>query len=133
MISDLLQEILGYVQQGGLPVASFLLGFLIGHRLELLRHRRKEYNDAVSPIRERLITTLHLPSVHDRLPTASELDVIEHYLGPFARRRLRAAMARHGRHRQEQRHYNGRGEVLYRDRKPLDQALQSVLAALPRR
>jgi len=64
---------------------TFLLGLILGHWLALGRDKRKEFNEAVAPIRNWLLTEQNGPSPYNKRPSLHEIDLFLHYLWPWQR------------------------------------------------
>lgn len=63
---------------------TFGLGIFLGHRLTLWRDRRKEFNQAATPIRRWLIDLAECPSPLQRQPSTIEMDA---FLNRLSRRK----------------------------------------------
>ena len=64
-----------------LSILTFLLGALIGHRLNLWRDRRSEFNLALEPIRAWLLKVVDNPSAMYHSPGIVEMDAFTSRLG----------------------------------------------------
>lgn len=74
----------------GFAFVNFLLGFLIGHRLALLRDKRREYNKALEPIRAYLLKSIDYPG-WQTYPSLVELDAFIQALPWWMRNGFRKA------------------------------------------
>ncbi|WP_274057887.1 hypothetical protein [Vibrio parahaemolyticus] len=59
---------------------GMLVGGLIGHRLALGRDKRKEYNDAIRPLKSLVSKTSRSPLKGSL--TRESIDAVEHYVSP---------------------------------------------------
>lgn len=57
-----------------LSILTFLLGLLLGNWLAIGRDKRKEFNEAASPIRGWLIKEKDAPNPYSACPSAQEFD-----------------------------------------------------------
>ncbi|MBK5204325.1 MAG: hypothetical protein JJD98_02640 [Polaromonas sp.] len=73
-----------------LAFGTFLLGLLIGHRFALGRDRRKEFNDAVRPIRAKLLEGLGRVNYMSYIPDAIDSHDLKIHM---SRRQWRATSA----------------------------------------
>jgi hypothetical protein len=105
---------------------TFLIGLLVGNRIAIGRDRRQESNAAIQPIRARLLVDRGLPGP-GRMPSAVEMDLLEHYLLPWRRRGLRAAIRRHNECCQEQERQTPSGELKYEDTAAIVNRIDNVL------
>lgn len=73
---------------------TFLLGLVLGHRLTLWREQRREFNEVATRVRVALRARLSNPSPYfgtaGRID-ASDLEMLEHLLGPWGRTKYRKA------------------------------------------
>jgi hypothetical protein len=60
---------------------TFLAGLFLGHRLQLQRDRRKEFNDAVEPIRQWAISLKEADHHPPTKPSKMQMDVFGQMLG----------------------------------------------------
>ena len=65
---------------------TFFLGLFLGHRFTLQRDKRKEFNAASQPLREKVFDYLE-SGRRDRLPTSKELKLFASYVNLFKRKR----------------------------------------------
>lgn len=68
-----------------LSLLTFFLGLILGHWLAIGRDKRKEFNEAVIPVRAWLLREKEAPNPYSRLPSEEELDLFIHYLRPWQR------------------------------------------------
>ncbi|KEK26506.1 hypothetical protein SXM_3976 [Shewanella xiamenensis] len=68
-----------------LSLLTFFLGLILGHWLSIGRDKRKEFNEAVIPVRAWLLREKESPNPYSRLPSEEELDIFIHYLRPWQR------------------------------------------------
>lgn len=113
--------------------AILLLGYLIGHRFELHRAKRKEYVELVAPIRARLVSGRDSPSamLYPQI-TAAELDALDYYHSRWRRGRLRAAMKRYDESRTAQEYQDEYGQPHFRDPAAVSAAAAALLGLLRR-
>lgn len=74
-----------------IPVLTFFLGLVLGHWLSLGRDRRKEYNDALEPVRALILDISRCPSPNSKRPSATQLDALEGRMGVLRRKRWRVS------------------------------------------
>lgn len=75
---------------------TFLLGLLLGNRLAIGRDRRKEFNEAVAPMRTWLLRAKDNESPYTPWPSREIFDRFLHYLKPWQRS---ASMRHFGKYR----------------------------------
>lgn len=80
---------------GLLSFLTFLLGLLLGNWLAIGRDKRKEFNEAVTPIRGWLLRARDKPSPYDRWPSEQEVDRFIHYLLPWQRSGFKKRLRRY--------------------------------------
>jgi hypothetical protein len=98
-------------------LATFFAGLLLGHRFNVFRDKRIEYNAAISPVREMLLKDRDYPSPMDKYPSIVDIDRIEPYLWRRQRRALGAALDQYAACRKEQLRQNpDTGSVSFADR-----------------
>src|SRR5262245_32374757 len=64
---------------------TFFLGLVLGNWLAVGRDKRKEFNEAVAPIRSWLLAETEAPSPFHKRPSSEEIDLFTHYLWPWQR------------------------------------------------
>jgi hypothetical protein len=112
---------------------TFAAGLFLGHRLSLGREKRKEFNEAVQPVRTFFLAESESPSPHRKWPSQSEFDLLLQVMSPWHRRRfLKAQEGFHGAKRSAE-VQNELGEVLYSDTKAIKEAAHRVLSCTERR
>jgi hypothetical protein len=110
-----------------LGLFTFAAGLLIGHRLSLGRDKRKEFNEAVQPIRAYFLAESENPSAYRKQPLTSELDLLFYKIHVWDRRKLRKAIAAFHVEKQAAEVRNKLGEVLYGETKTIKEAANHVL------
>lgn len=58
-----------------MSLLTFFVGLLAGHRLQLARDRRKEFNKAAAPVRAWILKQIESPCFMKKQLTTEELDV----------------------------------------------------------
>jgi hypothetical protein len=72
---------------------GFLAGTLVGNWIAIGRDRRREFNDAVKPMRAHIISVRDRPhAMQGLLLSGSEIDFIQHHMRPFRWRRFMRAV-----------------------------------------
>lgn len=107
---------------------TFAAGLLTGHRLSLGRDKRKEFNEAVQPIRAYFLAESENPSAYRKQPPKSELDLLFYKMHAWDRRNLRKALSAFHGEKQAAEVRNELGEVLYGDTKAIKEAANRVLS-----
>ncbi len=121
--------ILEALQHPALPLLTFLLGVLLGHRTALGRDRRKEFNEACDPVRAWALAEAKGPSAYRAAPGLVEWDRLQQRTSARHWRRIDAARHTHAKACQQQRQHGPLGEVTYTDPAPVQRAAL-VLAGL---
>jgi len=104
---------------------SMLIGGLVGHRLTYWRDRRKEFADAVQPIRARLIKDRS--HNHYSLLSSVEIDLLNRLL-PFRKRRgFRAAVASYETSINDNTAQDSIGGMTYAKTEPIDTGFKVLL------
>lgn len=73
---------------GLISFLTFFLGLLLGNWLAIGRDKRKEFNEAATPVRGWLLGVRDQPSPYDRCPSEQEMDRFVHYLFAWQRTRF---------------------------------------------
>jgi len=94
---------------------TFLLGLLLGNWLAIGRDKRKEFNEAGSPIRGWLLRAKDSPDPYSRWPTDQEIDRFVHCLMPWQRSRFLAHLETYRSLHQSVQVQDGAGQVSYSD------------------
>lgn len=94
---------------------TFLLGLLLGNWLAIGRDKRKEFNEAVAPIRSWLLRAKDSPDPFSRWPSDQEVDRFVHYLAPWRRAKFMAHLERYRFLHQSMQVQNSFGEISYSD------------------
>ena len=97
------------------PVLTFLLGLVAGHRLTLGRDRRKERNEAAMPIREWLLRQVERPSPYGKQPGLADQDAFVQCLPSRERKGFSEALIALDHAEACERQKDGAGQVSYRD------------------
>ena len=111
----------------------FFLGLFLGHRLNLGRELRKEFNDAAIPIRKWILDEIKNPSPYFKSPTDIELDTFVHYLPWWKRGGFNKAYARQKDEREKATARDSIGGVFYNDNKHIIKALHECFSFTNRR
>jgi len=113
---------------------TFLLGLLLGNWLAIGRDKRKEFNDAVAPVRSWLLSERDELSPYNKSPSRNEMDLFVHYLRPWQRSRFRRSLERYRAACQAAMYQDGVGQAFYRTDSPeLHQELVRLLKYVDRR
>lgn len=104
-------DLVGVLGHPALPVLTFLLGALIGHRTALWRDRRRDFNAAAEPVRAWLLAELDRPSAGRAGPGLAEFDRLVSFCPLVRRRRLRNAWRRLQHERQQAGQRDAYGQV----------------------
>ena len=121
------------LQHPAIPLLTFALGLLLGHRTALWRDRRKEFNDAAKPVRAWLVAELDKPSPYRKRPGSAEVDQFVSCLGRRHRKRFLAAWQRQDDERKGATYQDACGQVFYRDTAGIEAALRECLRLTERR
>lgn len=108
-------------------VLTFLLGMIVGHWLAVHRDRRREFNEAVQPIRKWLLSETERPSAYNQRPSRIEFDTFMSCLPWWKRRGFRAALERQERARKAVETRDSLGGVDYGDADAIRAALRVCL------
>lgn len=129
-----MQPILDYLRatdQILLSAFAFFVGLIAGHRIALIRDKRKEFNDIAIPLRAIMLNIRDNPTPFTKWPGAAEIDLIQHYMGPWQRWRFSAAIERHkGCHHEQMVQDPKSGDVGYRDAAPIVASAKEILKHL---
>jgi hypothetical protein len=106
---------------------TFFAGLWLGNRLAIGRDRRKEFNEAAHPVRSWLLGEAKKPSAYTKRPSDVEMDRFISYLPIWKRTCFRRAYERQEKERERAIIRNSYGEVLYRDEKPIIEAVNACL------
>ncbi len=106
---------------------TFFLGVILGHCLTLIRDKRKEFNDAILPIRTWLLSEVHEPSPYRKLPTKIETDTFISTLGYRKRRLFLKAYEKQNIERDNVLFKDSFGQAFYKDNTKIVQALEECL------
>ena len=112
---------------------TFAAGLLLGHRLSLGREKRKEFNEAVEPVRAFFLAESESPSAYRKRPSQAEFDFLLQVMSPWRRRRFRSALDVFYSAKFSAEVRNELGEVLYGDTKAIKDAAIRVLSCTERR
>ena len=74
---------------------TFLLGAFIGHRLNIALDKRREWNEAIKPLRMYFIAETEHPRSSVPVPDQESVRAVVARATPWQRRRLRRAIERH--------------------------------------
>lgn len=77
-----------------IPLATFLLGVLLGHRTALWRDKRQEFNEAADPVRAWLLSEQAAPNWRSRMPDLVAIDRMEQRMPLWRRKGFMAAWQR---------------------------------------
>lgn len=110
-----------------ISLLTFLIGLLVGNRLAIDRDKRKEFNEAVQPIRAWLLNEVAQPSPYRQRPNAVQIDVFVSYLPFWKRRGFRKAYKRQDCARQNAMEKDSMGSVFYKDDSYIKECLNALL------
>lgn len=94
---------------------TFLLGLLLGNWLAIGRDKRKEFNEATTPIRGWLLGEKDDPNPYTARPSAQEFDRFIHYLWPWQKARFMQRLARYRSLHDSAKAQDAAGQVFYGD------------------
>jgi hypothetical protein len=97
---------------------TFFLGLLLGNWLALGREKRKEFNEAVAPVRSWLLMQRDELSPYNKIPSRDELDLFVHHLSPWQRSSFRRNLENYRAACQRAMYQDEAGQVWYRDDVP---------------
>ncbi|MBB6066268.1 hypothetical protein [Pseudoxanthomonas broegbernensis] len=113
---------------------TFFLGLLLGNWLSIGRDKRKEFNDAVAPIRSWLLMQRDELSPYNKSPSRDEIDLFIHYLRPWQRSSFRRDLDKHRATCQNSMYQDSAGQAWYKSDVPeLHQELATLLKYTDRR
>ncbi len=113
---------------------TFLLGLLLGNWLAIGRDKRKEFNDAVGPVRSWLLMQRDELSPYNKSPSRDEIDLFVHYLRPWQRSSFRLNLEKYRAACQAAMYQDDAGQAFYRTDVPeLHQELARLLKYVDRR
>lgn len=113
---------------------TFLLGLLLGNWLAVGRDKRKEFNDAVAPIRSWLLMEKDELSPYNKSPSRNEIDLFIHYLKPWQKSPFRRHLVNYRAACHKASYQDEAGQVFYRNDVPeMHQELASLLKYVHRR
>lgn len=118
---------------GGGTFFGTLIGIYLGHRLQLGRDKRAEWNALIDPIRERLVSTASDLRGGQWYITPIELDRIDKYFDPISRVRLREAMTAHQKCCAEQIRTDSAGQRYFVDVRAVTATTEAALDLIRRR
>lgn len=98
-----------------LSILTFLLGLILGHWLAIGRDKRKEFNEAVAPVREWLLRAKDSPSPYTGWPSEQELDRFMHYLRPWNRRSFQKRLSHYRELHHSQQVQDSYGQASYQN------------------
>lgn len=93
---------------------TFFLGLVLGHWLAIGRDKRKEFNDAVVPVRNWLLRAKDAPNPYAKWPSDEELDRFIHYLRSWQRAPFRKHLSRYRELHNTQQVQDSYGQASYR-------------------
>lgn len=112
---------------------TFAAGLFLGHRLSLGREKRKEFNEAIQPVRTFFLAESESPSARRKRPSQAEFDLLLQVMFPWHRRGLRSALEAFYNAKRSAEVRNELGEVLYSDTTAIKEAAHRVLSCTKRR
>lgn len=80
-------ELFPTLPEAALPLLTFLLGMLVGHRFALWRDRRKDFNQAAQPVLAFLLAESRETRPNRQRPSALELHTLRAFLSVWKRKR----------------------------------------------
>lgn len=96
-----------------LSTLTFFLGLWLGHRLELGRERRQDFNAAARPVRVSLRAEIERHTPYRRTVDADELDHFVQHLSRFERLRFERTLLRYEEAKQAGRTQDSLGQAHY--------------------
>ncbi len=112
---------------------GLVVGRLIGHKLSIYRDKRKEFNDAVLPIKNFLIKERAIPTPSCPIPDVTDITLVASML---SRKESRLFFKSWGKYKEARQNSKGRekgGGVFYTDTKEIQQSIDDLLLFLKRR
>ena len=94
---------------------TFFVGTGFGHWLTLSRDKRKEFNDAVLPMRTWLLNEIQKPSPYENPPTKIEMDIFLSKLGVLKRFLFKRYYQKQNLEREKAKIKDSWGQVSYSD------------------
>lgn len=128
-----MSEFREFLQSPLLPLLTFFLGVLLGHRTALWRDRRQEFNDAADPVRAWLVAEIAGPSAYRAPPGLSEMDTFVQCLHWWQRRGFDRAWKRQEEERTKAESRDAVGQAHYADSTAIVAALKDCLPFTDRR
>jgi len=116
-----------------LSLLTFFLGLILGHWLAIGRDKRKEFNEAVVPVRAWLLRAKDSPSPFTRWPSEEEFDRFIHYLRPWQRVTFQKHLDRYKELHHSQQVQDSYGEVSYRSDAEIRRELKNLFNYTGRR
>lgn len=118
---------------GLISFLTFLLGLILGHWLAIGRDKRKEFNEAVAPVRGWLLGAKDTPNPYLRLPSEQEFDRFIHYLWPWQRSAFRNHLSAYKSLHNSLQVRDAVGQVSYHDDKQIRRELNALFKFTGRR
>lgn len=121
-----------FLRSPALPVMTFLFGLVAGHWLTIHRDRRKEYNELVTPLRQKIG-----PETRGLVPgrpfiSRHDADAIGARMNAFSRHKFIKACERYWQ-AEKQQYQDELGQPLYRNQDAVRQAVQQLIDKIPLR
>jgi len=111
-----------------LNLFRFAADLLLSHRLSLGREKRKEFNEAVQPIRSFFLAEYEAPSPYRKLVTREELDLFLQVMPTSERLGFCIALERFKQSKKAVETRDNYGGVLYTDTSDIKEAALHVLS-----
>lgn len=112
------------------PVVTFLIGLVVGHWLAVHRDKRKEYNELVAPIRQKIAAETRYTVPHRAVISRDEADAVWARMNLVSRFHFLKACERYWQAQEEQ-YQDELGQPLYVNPDAVRDAAQYLRKKIP--